>query len=122
MLLHKFLLWIHLLSMAGIFGMLFACQTENLRNSRVFHYFKMFLGLLFVSGFGLAYLRFVTAFSNGIEIHSANYHILITKFILLLGLAHFIVMGMTKNRPGWTSYALIMVALATGCGILLRSF
>ena len=122
MFLHTFLLWIHLLSMAGLFGLLIACDVLENPEERLLKLLKMFFGLLFVSGFTLAYLRITTALQSGIALPNGTYHILGTKFVLLMGLGHLIMVGSKKNMARWTCYSLVIVAVATFLGLILRGY
>jgi hypothetical protein len=108
--------------MAGLFGILIACDVLENPEERLLKFLKIFFGLIFVSGFTLAYLTITTALQSGIPIPNGTYHILGTKIVLLMGLGHLVMVGSKKNMPRWTSYSLVIIAITTFLGLLLRGY
>ena len=65
--------WIHLLAMAGTFGATVTCAFLSRRDSEnqddiVWRIPQMFLGLTFLTGLALVYLRFTSAMNTGTEL------------------------------------------------------
>ncbi|OED34966.1 hypothetical protein AB834_05450 [PVC group bacterium (ex Bugula neritina AB1)] len=121
MIFYKLFIWMHLLSMASLFGLLVACRSLPLPlPAPLLKQCKTFFGLVFVSGVLLAYLKIITSLDSGDILKTGIYHILITKFALLMGLGHFVMVGSKKESKTWINISLVAIALATFLGLMIR--
>ena len=82
---------------------------------------RLFFGLIFVSGFTLAYLKIAHSMSGIEQLQPGTYHLLITKFLILMGLGHSVMVGPKQQSKRWIDIGLILIAIASLLGLILSN-
>ena len=121
--LYTTMVWVHLISMASLFGLLIACQTlfsEDGLVAKLSAHCRTFYFLLLVSGCILFYLKITIALDSAQGLNKGFYHLLLTKFFLLMGLGHFVFVGLKKNQKHWINLGLVFIAIAAFLGLMVR--
>ena len=101
-------IWVHLLAMAGAFGTTITCVflsrtiPEN-QDDMVWRIPQMFLGLTFLTGLALVYLRFTSAMNSGTVLGIHFWSITGCKLALLLLSGALSGIASKKSKAGQAS-------------------
>jgi len=139
-LLKNFLIWVHLLAMAGVFGgfiygrLVFVSADQSYQEmiQALLKKTQYFIGLVLISGFALFYFQIQTSLQANISLgdifKDGVTHVILTKLALLIAVGAFSGIGSKKareeNYPAaekmWL-LALVSTSIAVLLGVMLRS-
>ena len=140
LLLKNFLIWVHLLAMAGVLGgflygrLIFISADQSYQKiiQALLKKTQYFIGLILISGFALFYFQIQTALQGKISLgdifKDGVTHVILTKLALLIAVGAFSGIGSKKvreeNYPAaekmWL-LALVSTSIAVLLGVMLRS-
>ena len=139
-LLKNFLIWVHLLSMAGVFGgflygrLIFVSADQSCQEiiQALLKKTQYFIGLVLISGLALFYFQIQTSLQANISLgdmfKDGVPHVILTKLVLLIAVGAFSGIGSKKAREEnypvaekmWL-LALVSTSIAVFLGVMLRS-
>ena len=139
-LLKNFLIWVHLLAMAGVFGgflygrLIFVSADQSYQEiiQSILKKTQYFIGHILISGFALFYFQIQTALQGKISLGDIFKDgvtlVILTKLALLIAVGAFSGIGSKKvreeNYPAaekmWL-LALVSTSIAVLLGVMLRS-